>query len=373
MVLWGLFVLCMVVQCVYALYFFLRILFVQAGKPLSIRDRKPVSIIICARNEAVNLRKNLPLVLAQHYHNGAGKALYEVIVVNDASDDDTMQLLKELEQQYDNLWDVVIAKDAVRDLQGKKFALSKGLAFASHEWLLLTDADCAPASDRWLEQMAAPLADGKEIVAGYGGYRAGNGLLNAFVRWETMHTFLQYGTYAQAGQPYMAVGRNMACTKAKLLAAQGSTTWNMLPSGDDDLLVSIMGTADNMAVVCAATAFTYSDAKTRVQDWVGQKQRHLSTGKYYKPHIKGLLGGYAISHAGVWLCFLALLLYGYSPLVLAIMGARCLLYWFLWALTAIKLHEKKLVYLFPLFDIAWMVYNFAFLPYITVKNKKQWT
>ncbi len=220
--------------------------------------------------------------------------------------------------------------------------------------------------------MIAALANGKEIVAAYGGYYKTTGLLNAFIRLETLHTFLQYSTYALAGKPYMAVGRNLACTRAVLQQAQQSEIWNALPSGDDDLLVSIMGNADNIAIVCNEAAFTYSDAKTTWSDWIKQKQRHLSTGKYYKGDIKLLLGGYAASHAAMWLCFFVLLYTHCWAGVVAVMAVRCFIYWLLWTVTAYRLKEKKLIYLFPFFDIAWMVYNFAFLPYITWKNKKHW-
>ena len=375
-----LFYLFAAIQCMYALYFFIRVLRLPAGKQLPTKKRRPVSIIICAKNEAENLEKNLPSVLSQKYEDDSGKPLYEVIVVNDASDDDTAQVLADLEKQYDNLWDVIIAPDAIRDLHGKKFALSKGLAFASHDWVLLTDADCSPQSDAWLEKMVAPLADGKQIVAGYGGYYRQSSLLNAFTRWETVHTFLQCSTYALAGLPYMAVGRNMACTKEVLLSVQGSEVWNALPSGDDDLLVSIAGNADNVAIVCDEAAFTHSEAKKTWSDWAKQKRRHLSTGKYYKSKVKALLGGYGISHAGMWLCFLGILfLHFYSPALVPsmmpaviVIGVRCILYWVLWLATATKLKEKLPVYLYPLFDLGWLVYNFAFLPYITWKNKKHW-
>ncbi len=356
----------------YAIYFFMRIFCLPVSKSSQVKEHFPVSIIICAKNEAANLKKNLPSILSQRYSNDAGKALYEVIVVNDDSDDDTSRVLMELEQQYDNLWDVVIAPDAVRDLQGKKYALSKGVAIAGHDWLLLTDADCIPAGPDWLATMVAPLAAGKQIVAGYGGYNHQPGLLNAFIRWETIHTFLQYSTYALAGIPYMAVGRNLACTKDVFLTVQQSEVWNALPSGDDDLLISIAGTSANTAIVCDEPAFTFSNAKTSWHDWVQQKQRHLSTGKYYKNPAKLLLGVYGISHAALWLCFFALLFSHHIMPVLVIMLVRCIIYWFLWTVTTIKLHEKKLIYLFPFCDIAWMVYNFAFFPYITWKNKKQW-
>jgi glycosyltransferase involved in cell wall biosynthesis len=370
--LFWLFILSVIVQCEYALYMFIRIFGLRPGKPLPPKDRRPVSIIICAKNEAQNLAKNLPAILSQKYDDEGGKPLFEVIVVNDASTDNTADVLQRMELQYDNLWDVVINENTERNLQGKKFALSKGVAYAKYDWLLLTDADCTPASDEWLPLMASPLAEGKEIVAGYGGYSRAKGLLNAFTRWETLHTFLQYSTYSSAGKPYMAVGRNLACTKEILLKAQQAEVWNLLPSGDDDLLVSVAGNRHNTAVVTNKKAFTYSGASDTWKKWISQKQRHLSTGKYYKANVKFLLGMYAVSHAALWICFFTFLLSFYWKTALVLMAVRCFLYWIIWTATAVKLEEANLIYFFPFFDIAWMVYNFAFLPYITWKNKTLW-
>jgi glycosyltransferase involved in cell wall biosynthesis len=368
------FILAVLLQFGYALFFFRYLSSIPVNKiALPVEERQPVSIIICAKNEAANLKKNLPAILAQRYSNESGIALYEVIVVNDASTDETEQVLNEMELHYDNLWDVVIPPDTNRDLQGKKFALSKGLAYAGNEWLLLTDADCAPASNHWLELMVAPLAKGKEIVAGYGAYNKSAGFLNAFIRWETIHTFLQYSTYALAGNPYMAVGRNLACTKKALQKAQASDRWNAVPSGDDDMLVNIAGNKENTAIVASEAAFTYTDAKNTFNDWIKQKQRHLSTGKYYNENIKLLLATYACSHALLWLCFFELLAFHRWKIALICMAVRSVAYWMLWIATAKKLNEKSINFTLPFFDMAWMMYNFALYPYITRKNKKQWT
>ena len=145
------FLLSAFIQYGYAV-FFSRYLFSLpvTASPVAEADRQPVSIIICAKNEAVNLRKNLPAILEQEYHNAAGLPLYEVIVVNDASTDATENVLNEMELRYDHLWDVIIPLGVTRKLKGKKFALSNGVAYATHNWLLLTDADCVPASRHWL-------------------------------------------------------------------------------------------------------------------------------------------------------------------------------------------------------------------------------
>ena len=364
--LYWVFLAAVAVQCVYALYFFVRVLWLPGAKEVPAYQRCGVSIIICAKNEAVQLRKNLPAVLTQQYGDP-----FEVIVVNDASTDDTADVLQVFAGQYNHLKVVTIAADAVRSFKGKKYALSVGMQAAQYEQLLLTDADCVPVSDSWLALMTAPLVQSKEIVAGYGGYNAAPGLLNAFVRWETLHTFLQYSTYAIAGLPYMAVGRNMACTKSAMLRAMSSDVWNAVPSGDDDLLVRTVATRSNMAVVSDVRTFTYTDAKVTWSEWLAQKQRHMSTGKYYKPLPKALLGLYGISHGAMWVLFLGLV-WGCGP-VAGIMAGRCLLYWSLWAVGAYRLNEQRLIYLFPCFDIGWVIYNFVLLPYITLKNKQQWT
>jgi glycosyltransferase involved in cell wall biosynthesis len=357
------------IQCFYAIRFFMKIY------SLPVYDipqpAGPVSIIICARNEAANLAQNIPQIMAQRYANEAAKPLFEVIVVNDCSTDNTEQLLQDLEQQYDNLWHVTISSSEPRSFPGKKFALSEGLKHAAYKWLLLTDADCAPVSHLWLQKMVAPLAEGKEIVAGYGKYRPRASLLNAFTRWETLHTFLQYSSYTLAGKPYMAVGRNLACTKEVLEKAQATEVWGKLPSGDDDLLVNAMATKDNMAIVVDSAAFTITDAKAKWSDWIRQKQRHLSTGKYYRVSVKRLLAGYGFSHALSWICFFGLLSF-YWPYALLIMGIRSLIYWCLWIFAAQRLQEKAIIPLFPLFDMGWMIYNFAFSPFIFLKNKMQW-
>ena len=130
--LFGLFLISIVIQCGYALYFFTRIFHFPKQELQHVFAHRPVSIIICAKNEARNLERYLPAVLAQRYANEAGKLMYEVIVVNDASDDDTESVLFQLEQQYSHLWHVTISKDEIRAFKGKKFALSVGIKYATY-------------------------------------------------------------------------------------------------------------------------------------------------------------------------------------------------------------------------------------------------
>ena len=127
----------------------------------------PVSVIICARDEADEIEANLPGILAQSY-----KSTHEIVIVNDNSQDDTKYLLDGLYKDFKQLHIIELKQEAVH-IPGKKFPLSVGIKSAKHELLLLTDADCIPSSENWIKKMQNGFGDGIEIVLGYGAYKIG--------------------------------------------------------------------------------------------------------------------------------------------------------------------------------------------------------
>jgi glycosyltransferase involved in cell wall biosynthesis len=333
----------------------------------------PVSVIICASNEAENLRHYLPRILQQQYHFADGSPAFEVIVVNDRSEDDTAKVLSGFQEMYPQLRVIRIEQNMPRDLPGKKFPLSQGLAAASYDWIVCTDADCSPGSLAWLRFMTAPLAAGKEIVAGYGGMVLQKGWLNLFIRYETKHTFLQYLSFTRFGLPYMAVGRNLAATKDAFLRAQAAPQWKALPSGDDDLLVQLCADKSNMAVVAHPGSFTWSRPKGTWREYLLQKQRHVSTGKFYSLRTKMLVGTYALVHGLWWLLVLSFLIQfaDYGPQLICLALPMTLL---LVALQqgASLLCERSKVVNWVLFSFCWVLYNTVLAPYILWKTKQRW-
>lgn len=379
------------IQVGYCLFFFIRIHFPKALSSGTATHRAqieryaqlPVSVIICAKNESKNLTENLPAVLGQNYYDEVGKPLFEVIVVNDQSMDNSGEILAGFQGLYPQLRVVDITPDEPRRQPGKKFALGKGLEAATYDHILMTDADCRPGSKAWITWMADAFSRGAEIVGGYGGFYPAKGILNKFIRCETVHTYLQYLTYNMAGVPYMAVGRNLACKKQLLRKAQQDPLWTRTASGDDDLLIRLCATPDNMVVQHHPASFTWSEARNDWSSWIRQKQRHFSTGKLYQRKVQLLLGMYALSHAGFWLGLLALVLLPlpapanlpavYLQLVVTIVVLRTALMWSTWSELSDRVERRGLKYCWPIFDFAWLLYNFIFAPYIFWKNKQQWT
>ncbi|MCF8285660.1 MAG: glycosyltransferase, partial [Chitinophagaceae bacterium] len=199
----GFFAAVIAIQVFYYLFFFLRLAIYKKPKK-TVHVEHPISVVICARDEAHNLANTLPGVLVQEY-----STTHEVVLVNDNSEDETKYLLDEFKKSFKNLNPVLLTQEA-KMIAGKKFPLSMGIKSAKNETLLLTDADCLPASEHWMRLMQDGYDEGKEIVLGYGAYKKKPGLLNKLIRFETFQTALQYFSYALAGLPYMGVGRNLS-------------------------------------------------------------------------------------------------------------------------------------------------------------------
>lgn len=251
-----------------------------------------LSILICARNESENLRHRLPKVLEQSYHGDL-----EVLVLNDRSSDNTLEVLEGFQKTYEGRLKIVtISQNEERNLPGKKMALARAIASAKHDILLLTDADCIPASPHWATNMVGMLSEKIEIVLGYGAYQASSGPLNKIVQYETQWTATQYLSLALSGSPYMGVGRNLLYRRSLFHAFVPNDDYRKLLSGDDDLFVNAVAKSDNVAVCIAPDAFTISAAPVTWAEWMRQKQRHVSAGAAYNIFTKIMLGSISLSH-----------------------------------------------------------------------------
>lgn len=176
LILLALLVAATLIQLGYYVICFLRLAFYTS--PDTENRAELVSVIICARNEADNLKENIPLILDQHHPQ------FEVVVVNDHSQDETEYLMRDWLNAYPNLKFVNLT-DSNTNMEGKKFAVTMGIKGASYDRLLFTDADCRPLSRNWLTMMSSDIGDGKKIVLGYGAYSKLPGFLNRLIRFDT--------------------------------------------------------------------------------------------------------------------------------------------------------------------------------------------
>ena len=353
------------IQLFYYLFFFARLtLYKASSKALS--QTHPVSVIICTRDEAANLAINLPGSLVQQY-----PTTHEIIVVDDNSFDDSKYLLEEFQKTFKQLH-VIELKQEAKMITGKKFPLSIGIKTAKYEIVLLTDADCVPASENWINNMQQTYDDGTEIVLGYGAYNKKNGLLNKLVRWETFHTALQYFSYALAGIPYMGVGRNLSYKKTIFFRHKGFSSHNNIPSGDDDLFINIAATKNNTKINIDATTFTLSEPVNTWSKWMKQKTRHYTTSKYYKPLHQFLLGLYAFTHFVFFPLLIISFLFFNWQLTLLVFAIRFVIQALVFYPAMKKLQEQDLYPWFVFLDIWMFFYYLIFSVALIKKPKPSW-
>jgi cellulose synthase/poly-beta-1,6-N-acetylglucosamine synthase-like glycosyltransferase len=272
--------------------FLLLFRFLKTGNHSVVAEKAmhPVSIVIAARNEEKNLLENIPKIMAQKHPN------FEVIIVNDSSWDDTADVLKALSLSYPQLH-VIHIDEEKQNMQGKKFAITLGIKAAKHDIILLTDADCEPASEHWITEMTKGLSDSKQLSIGFSPYARTEGWLNRLIRFDTLLIGCQYMGFARSGAPYMGVGRNLAYHKDLFFKIGGFKSHYSIASGDDDLFVNQVATGKNTWVVSTPESQTISEPKHSWNAWFTQKRRHFTTSGMYKTSHKLMLSIWPLSFA----------------------------------------------------------------------------
>ncbi|HYC86531.1 MAG TPA: glycosyltransferase [Chryseosolibacter sp.] len=270
------------------IYFTVFLVALTQKTPVNARGSQPVSVVVCAHDEEENLKELVPELLKQDY------GTFEVIVVNDRSNDNTYDYLLEA-TRHDSRLKMVNVKDTPDHVNSKKYALTLGIRAASYEWVLLTDADCRPRSTKWISAMSARFDDQSKFIIGFSPYQEKPGFLNLFQRFDSLVTAIQYIGFALLRNPYMGVGRNLAYRKSLFLEKKGFNNFLHVTGGDDDLFVNQHANGKNARVEYNVDSLVYSVPKTTWSSFFNQKIRHMSVGKYYKGKHRFLLGVFMLS------------------------------------------------------------------------------
>jgi len=339
-----LFIAVVVVQFLYYIVIFGKFSF---AKPQAVTPKRiPISVIVCAKNEEENVKKFVPLLAEQNY------ATFEIVLIDDASSDNTLEVFEAFEKQYSNI-KLVKVENNEAFWGNKKFALTLGIKAAKYEYLLFTDADCYPTSKDWITSMSSQFTNQKTIVLGYGAYdKIANSFLNKIIRFETLLTATQYFSWAKIGKPYMGVGRNMAYRRDEFFKVRGFMDHMKIRSGDDDLFINQAATSNNTTICYLPESFTYSEPKTTFKEWFTQKRRHVSTAKHYKMFDRNQLSLFYASQLLFLLLPAILLAFQFQWIaVVSIIGFRYIFTWLTLGFAAGKLKEKDVMYWFPIIEI----------------------
>lgn len=353
--------LTIVIQLFYWYYFFGRLSTKTSPEPES-QETIPISIIICAKNEIENLRKFLPNLLEQIHEN------QELVIADDFSTDATSDFLKKIDNERRTL----IVYKVNENKQGKKQALREAMSASTHSFVLLTDADCVPASSNWVASMQKILvSESISIVLGYSPSSINQAFLSKWAHFETWITGVQYLSYATRGLPYMGVGRNLLYDKA-LIQKDTFSKYTNYSSGDDDLTIMQIATKTNTAINLDKESFVYTSAPKDWRSYVNQKRRHYSTGTAYKAIHQILLGVFSISHilfyvAIVFLILQQLFLIALLGYLLKLLLISPIIHKLRLTLSA-EFHFLEFLYLDFLLALYYIFFSFAVL----IPQKQKW-
>ncbi|MDD3877208.1 MAG: glycosyltransferase [Bacteroidales bacterium] len=335
-------------------------------KEIQNQFRKPVSVVICARNEYLNLKKFLPMILEQDYPD------FEVVVVDDGSDDETNYLLKDFKELYPHL-SIVDFKKNVNFFSGKKFPLALGIKSAKNDILILTDADCYPSSKHWLRNIVSHYEINNKIVLAYSPYEKQKGLLNMLIRYDAFFTAVQYLSYALRKIPYMGVGRNLSYHRDVFVKNKGFSSHYHIMSGDDDLFINQVASKENYAIEISKESQMVSMPKQTFIDWIKQKKRHFTTFTFYKTSHKLLLGFFSISNFLYYPSLIALIILKYNLLIiLSLVVLRLFTRLFIIKKCINKISEQKLLLISLVFDF-FLTYLHPLIGLVNlISKKKKW-
>ncbi|MDC1162372.1 glycosyltransferase [Tenacibaculum sp.] len=312
----------------------------------------PVSIIICVKNKASKLKEFLPSIINQNHSN------FEIVLINNASYDDTLEVMEAFEKDNKNI-NIVNVKNTEAFWGNKKYALTLGIKAASNEHLLFTDPDCKPLSNNWVEIMSRQFTNNKTIVLGYRKYVSKKySFINLLARFDVLITSIQYFSYAKLGIPYMGVGENLAYTKSDFFKTNGYIKHMNFRFGHDTLFIQDAANSSNTSISTSFKSFTVSDAPKTVKEWFHNKRVYYSSLKRFKFSHKLLLKVFLFSKALFFVLSILLLFLLDWKIIVPIIAVYLIIQYVVIGFSAKKLKETKVLLYLPFLEICLILFHF---------------
>jgi cellulose synthase/poly-beta-1,6-N-acetylglucosamine synthase-like glycosyltransferase len=203
---------------VYYVYFITRVrvglLALQFAQPKIILPK--VSVVVAARNEEKNIEQCLLSLLKQTFPTNN----YEIIIIDDGSTDKTAFIVKSISERFSNIRLLSLMFDSDRRIGRKPLAITKGIAQATGEIILTTDADCI-APPQWIEIMVNHFEKDVAFVAGPVVERDSNTFCAKIEQLEFLGLITTAAGLIGSKRPIICNGANLAYRKSAFVAIDG--------------------------------------------------------------------------------------------------------------------------------------------------------
>ncbi|MDO6595459.1 glycosyltransferase [Oceanihabitans sp. 2_MG-2023] len=283
------------------------------------------SVVIPFRNEAENLPSLLKSLEALQYP----KHLYEIILVNDASEDNSVTIIEKV--LHTNLRKDKFTRNPIKIINNlresdspKKDAITSAIQIAKYDWIITTDADCI-LPKFWLDTFDAFIQkrDADFIVAPVT-YSKAKTFLDRFQLLDFLS--LQGATIGGFGiqKPFLCNGANLGYRKDFFKTVQGFHGNTNIASGDDIFLLekALKQDAKKVHYLKSEHVIVTTEAVKNFKDLISQRVRWASKSASYKNNFAKAVGLLVLLMNASLICLLTLCITG-------IFNVKVLLYLFL--------------------------------------------
>lgn len=198
-----------IIRMLFLFLFTGRILFQKKIKQLT---SNPLSLIYTVRNEEIRLKKNLSPLLS------INDVDFEVIVVDDFSQDNSFQVLGMLRGRSNRLKVSTLQQET---RFSTKMAQNLAIKAASHEWILPVPISYENATSEWISGISNALGNDKTVVVSYSSAQNSDGFVNRIYRIENYLTFIKSVGYILNNVPFIYSEENVAFKKKKYFEIGG--------------------------------------------------------------------------------------------------------------------------------------------------------
>ncbi len=239
-----------------------------------------ISIIIPFRNESENILGSLRSLENQNYPKGK----YEVIYVNDSSDDDSLQ--KILSAQKSSNIKVISVPDDFSTYAHKKRAIRFGISNSTGSIIITTDSDCVHNKE-WLQQMVSCFDNETGFVSGPVEFIEEKTIFEKLQKLEFSGLVLTGAGLIGINKPVICNAANIAYRKNAYETVNGFNDQLNLSSGDDELLMQKIWSSGKYRIKFCwnREAIVLTKGNDSLQKFYHQRKRWASKGLFYADKI----------------------------------------------------------------------------------------
>ncbi len=340
-------------------------------QPGSVNGTTKISIILPVRNEEINIGPCLNSLLKQNYPSG----LYEIIVVDDDSEDNTLNLVNAiLAGLPDGRMKVLHLKSDSTVKAHKKRAIAAGISISTGDLVVTTDGDCI-LGPYWLKSIAELYErENPVLIIGPVAFRNEKNLLGVMQTLEFAGLMAVTGASARVNTPLMCNGANLAYTR-KAYEEAGGFREELIASGDDVLLMQKIWkmNPEKIRFLKTPDAIVWTEPQENLQALLNQRKRWSSK---YKAYGRGKIQGTAfiVYFANLFLLVgvpICIVIPGFRPFYLILAGAKLIIDFLFLFLAVSFIHRKKILWLY-LFELLVYPFYVVLSGFLGIRSGSEW-